>query len=150
MLEPGCLQHAVEAVPLACKLRFVQRDTTQGTTSQPCESCSMLLCVHYGCYATGADAGTDIYAAYCILQARAKLGSTATSISQLYGRVEQTTAATAGQLEATAAVLQQAASSRPAEEAVAEPGPEQVCIWWLAYGRNCCNVLFHTGMLVCA
>uniref|UniRef100_A0A383VZ47 Uncharacterized protein n=1 Tax=Tetradesmus obliquus TaxID=3088 RepID=A0A383VZ47_TETOB len=59
-------------------------------------------------------------------QARAKLGSTAASISQLYGLVEQTTAATASQLEATSAVLQQAASSsRPAEDAAAEPGPEQ-------------------------
>ncbi|KAF6252087.1 hypothetical protein COO60DRAFT_559993 [Scenedesmus sp. NREL 46B-D3] len=58
-------------------------------------------------------------------QARAKLGSTAASISQLYGLVEQTTAATGSQLEATSAVLQQAASSRPAEEAAAEPGPEQ-------------------------
>ncbi|WIA38008.1 hypothetical protein OEZ86_001379 [Tetradesmus obliquus] len=59
-------------------------------------------------------------------QARAKLGSTAGSISQLYGLVEQTTAATASQLEATSAVLQQAASSsKPAEDAAAEPGPEQ-------------------------
>lgn len=60
-------------------------------------------------------------------QARANFASTAASISQLYGLVEQTTAATTAQLEATAGVLQQAANSRPAaEQKPLEPGLDQV------------------------
>eukprot|EP00878_Enallax_costatus_P034510 GHUV01038269.1.p1 GENE.GHUV01038269.1~~GHUV01038269.1.p1 ORF type:complete len:322 (+),score=120.82 GHUV01038269.1:87-1052(+) len=57
-------------------------------------------------------------------QARANLASTSASISQLYGLVEQATAATTAQLAATTNLLQQHASRRtPADNTSAEPGP---------------------------
>lgn len=109
--------------------RQERRNSMRPACLRACCCCCSCSCTAFTLSCACCAAAAALPASPTYSQARGKLAATSSSIAQLYSLVAQATAATSAQLDATAAVLQQQAASRPAAaHEPLPPGPDEVCV----------------------